>query len=422
MNSDHLQMFSDAACTALISYQGSDCHVEKLSPTADGVDLRLNHPIAAAAVFGNTAVALANDVRNNQLEVCFYRFDTDVMDSFAIHDIRYYGRGFCYDGNGLYLVSDRRTDIVERYNVSGVLTDRFSFSSDVLQLGADFRGNPIAVSQNTLYRLNGNRFSACGGANIAAPVSFFTDEMLSDASGNILRVTSDRCDLLFHADSVYGQNHACALNGVVYYPDSADVYGYDVNSGAKRMKITLNQPVFGLYTENGCICALSDNGSPICSRIRPNEFADLRSSETKADTQEQHINASVISSDVYRINFDSYYISGIPAGATLAQLKKNIRHDGYQVQFFRNGSAVKSGNCGTAMTAVFDSDNARYTFELSVVGDLTGEGNVNSRDLTVLMEYLIGKSRFNGVYEISADLSGDGSIDVKDLALLHRAY
>ena len=74
------------------------------------------------------------------------------------------------------------------------------------------------------------------------------------------------------------------------------------------------------------------------------------------------------------------------------------------------------------MLAVFDSDDARYTFELSVIGDITGEGNVNSRDLSLFMEYLIGTADFNGVYVTSADLSDDGKLDVKDLAMMHRMY
>ena len=72
------------------------------------------------------------------------------------------------------------------------------------------------------------------------------------------------------------------------------------------------------------------------------------------------------------------------------------------------------------MTAVFSSGGNEFTFELSVNGDLTGEGNSNSRDVNLLLDYLIGAAYFNGVYTVAADLSNDGRIDAVDVALMKR--
>ena len=128
--------------------------------------------------------------------------------------------------------------------------------------------------------------------------------------------------------------------------------------------------------------------------------------------------ASEISSDVYQIDFERYHITGISSGTTVAQFRSNIRYSGYSLAIHRDNEVRKSGNVGTAMTAVFTSSNDSLTFELAVDGDLTGEGNRNSRDLNLLMDYLIGAAQFNGVYEIAADISGDHIVDVVDLALL----
>ena len=69
------------------------------------------------------------------------------------------------------------------------------------------------------------------------------------------------------------------------------------------------------------------------------------------------------------------------------------------------------------MTVIFNSDSISYTFELSVIGDLTGEGNVNTRDLSVMAKYLTDQADFNGVYYLSADLSDDGVVDADDVHL-----
>ena len=97
-----------------------------------------------------------------------------------------------------------------------------------------------------------------------------------------------------------------------------------------------------------------------------------------------------------------------------------MRYDGYTAHLYRNGVEQKNSNVGTAMRAVFENADTSYSFELAVIGDITGEGNMNSRDLTELMEYLVGSLSFDGVYADAADLSGDGIVDVIDLALLKR--
>ena len=428
MISDHVKLISSNRDAYLIGYSGGDCHIEKLSPDSGGSDLRLTHPITAVGVFGGTVVALCNDADNHQLEVYTYRADTDILDSFCIGKRLYYRDcGFYYSDNSIFLVSDRYDNIVERYSSSGVLTDRYTFNSAVTQLGADYHGNLFAVSAKKLYDFNGSRFVAVGGSDVTVPVSFFGDSLLSDSSGGVYRISGHTCRLLFKADSDFTSVTPAVISDTVYYPCGAKIYGYRINSGEKAAEIALSQKVFGLYASNGCVCAVSNSGKPTVNQIRPGEFIDLTPKRTADAAADQPVTPaasskreSVISSSAYRIDFRNYRISGIPAGTTFAAFKKNISHDGYAVSLYRDGKQIKTGLCGTAMTVVFDCEAAKYTFELSVIGDITGEGNVNSRDLSLFMEYLIGTADFNGVYTISADLSGDGIADAKDLAMMHR--
>lgn len=423
MSSDHLELSVNATGVYLTDVEGKDVHIEKLVPDTYGADLHMDLTVADAGVFGNTVVLLCNNVANNQLEVYTYRADTDVLDSFAVNNIRYYGgRGFCFTDDSIYLVSDRSTNIIERYGTSGALLNSYSFNSDITRIDADYRGGVCVVCADTLYVMSGGSFSPCSGAEVKAPVSWFDDSHFADASGRIIEVSGGSCRTLFKADAGYGKQCACMLDGIFYYPDGSTVYGYDA-SGQKRYSIELNSTVTDLFSYTGMICALSIDGTPVISRIRPDEFTDLNARADDA-IPEPIYDASpangAISSAVYRVDHDTYRISGIPAGTTLAQFKKNMSFDGYTVSFYRDGSQKTSGNCGTAMTAVFDSDRYRRIYELSVIGDITGEGNVNSRDLSLLTEYLIHTADFNGVYLLSADLSNDGKVDVKDLALMHR--
>lgn len=109
----------------------------------------------------------------------------------------------------------------------------------------------------------------------------------------------------------------------------------------------------------------------------------------------------------------------ISAGTTFAKLYKalGIARDELSV-VKTDGSTVNSGKLGTGMTAAYN--NAR--FYLIIFGDLTGEGNINSRDLKLLMKHLTGEALLSEVYAEAADLDKDGTLTTKDLLMLANLY
>ncbi len=429
LETDHLTLCTNHNGAYLLNYLGGACHVEKLSPNTYGADLQLNLAISVAGVFNDTVVAICNDTQNRQTVVYTYRADTDILNNFVIaNSLCESSYGYCYDGS-IYLVPDNRLNTIERYNGYGKLIDSYRFDNRINQLYADYNGKPFAIcADGTLYRMKNDRFIACG-SGVTAPVTYFSENLLSDASGKVFESDFNRCRYLFTADSPYGRSQPCCIDGVVYYPDNHKITGYNSGTGEKESELSLDSSVIGLYADSGYINAVGTSTEVTVNKIRTDELTSLKHKAAEnisyRDTEQisggERANGNdTITSDIYHIDFENYSISGIPSGTTLAQLKKNIDYGDFTVTFYRDGTVKKSGNCGTAMTAVFDSDRAQYTFELSVIGDITGEGNVNSRDRNLLMEYLIGSADFNGVYVTSADLSGDGILDVKDLALLHR--
>lgn len=88
------------------------------------------------------------------------------------------------------------------------------------------------------------------------------------------------------------------------------------------------------------------------------------------------------------------------------------------ILYKQDGSTLSSGKLSTGMSAVYNSK--KYT--VVVMGDLTGEGNVNSRDLKALMKHLTGEVRLTDTAEKSADLNFDNTINTKDLLTLASLY
>ena len=427
MSAENLTLYSYHSGAYFLNFHGSECHVEKLSPNTYGADLQLNHSIKTAEVVSDDiAVMLCNDINNDQTIIYTYYVDRDILDSFSIAEKQFVADcGIGSDGNSVFLVPYSHTNMIEEYSFSGRLLNSYSFEREIKQLGADNVGDVFAINSGNLYRLDSGRFRSVG-SGVSAPVTLCGGGLMTDAVGRVFDIR-DGCRLIFTTGGAVGRQNSCCINDVLYRADGMMIYGYDTGSGERIAEIKLDSDIMGLYSSNGYVCAVCMDGEPSISRIHPDEFTDLRAANNPQDDTPDigyHGNSAAgrITSSVYRVDYNAYSISGIESGTTLAQFKKNISYDGYRVSFYRDGIQKTSGKCGTAMLAVFDSDDARYTFELSVIGDITGEGNVNSRDLSLFMEYLIGTADFNGVYVTSADLSDDGKLDVKDLAMMHRMY
>ena len=61
-----------------------------------------------------------------------------------------------------------------------------------------------------------------------------------------------------------------------------------------------------------------------------------------------------------------------------------------------------------------------YEYKIVIYGDVTGEGNINSRDITALFNHLLGKESLIGSYLIASDVNHDNIVDNADLLLIER--
>ena len=401
----------------LIGYGGYKIQVERLAPNPTGATLDLRYPVDDVGVFDGTVVAICGDRDNHQLIVYTYDIDSDNLDSFAVAGLDF-TNGFYYDGSGVWMIDENNGSIMNHYSRTGRRTNSYTFSNRVTYI-ADGDGCGYVVCAGALYRLSGDSVTMISNARVNSPLCYLGNGMLSDVNGRIYQLNSNSLSLLYSLDTDYDCASACITGGYLYYPVGEIIYQYDL-SGVKRGCFEIDGKVVAMFTEGGSICAVTDGGYTI-NRIDPSEFRPIRNTANNQNDNHNTDNGdSLISSDVYRVDYDTFRITGITSPTTFAQFKSRMRYNGYTARLYRGGNEVKSGNVGTAMQVVFSNNSRSYTFELGVIGDLTGEGNVNSRDIGDMMGYLLGTVTFNGVYIDAGDLKEDGIIDVADLALLCR--
>ncbi len=114
---------------------------------------------------------------------------------------------------------------------------------------------------------------------------------------------------------------------------------------------------------------------------------------------------------------DSFCI--VPQGITFAKLRDSLgaHKDSFSV-FDKDSKEITSGHLGTGMEIRYKSQ----TFTIIIYGELTSEGNINSRDLKLMMKFITGEEAPDKAQTKSADINCDGNITVKDLLLLSKMY
>ncbi len=101
---------------------------------------------------------------------------------------------------------------------------------------------------------------------------------------------------------------------------------------------------------------------------------------------------------------------------TIAMLKKSMS-DGVTV-YDVDGDEVKSGRLKTGYLLRYSGGD----YPIAVRGDVTGEGNVNTKDIKQLMDVLADLKKLSNEYYIAADYNFDGIVDTCDLVLIAQKY
>ena len=141
------------------------------------------------------------------------------------------------------------------------------------------------------------------------------------------------------------------------------------------------------------------------------------SERSKVSVKEPKVYDYTIASDVYEISEDVIYI---PQGTTVADFKKGMKYGDCKITFTNhNEKSVTSGQMGTGWRIDFSGDGT-VSYYTVVQGDVTGEGNINSRDIYLMRDYLFGKEGFTKYQELAADIKKNGIIDSVDMYMIKK--
>ena len=438
-------MFSDSRGIYSVSFSGKNATVTSFGTYDITADLHLEYSIDSVYAADNKVVMFCNDTANYQLIVSVYDISCDMLDSFALNGREVFsGSCCCCDRDCIYIENDNK---LEQYTYYGSYKRSFPFPEYVTYTASGYDSGIYAVCDDELYYISGGSMSLISGADASSPILPVCDDVILSGSGRVQIISGDQVISSVKTDARADTGGACVIGGILYYPSGSVIYGCDIDTGEALCSYRCSQNVRYLYSDGNTIYALDSDLSQIASpdsgsftykqSSSGNEGNNSDNSSSGKSSNNGKSNSSkgsnssdgqipdgmpTISSDIYDVDYDGYIISRIPAGTTIAKFKSNMDCSGCSVKLYRGEAEKTSGNVGTTMMADFVKGGDVLRFELSVIGDLTGEGSANSRDMNILLDHLNGSADFNGAYSLSADINDDGKIDVIDAAKLRRMY
>ena len=101
------------------------------------------------------------------------------------------------------------------------------------------------------------------------------------------------------------------------------------------------------------------------------------------------------------------YVRGFNVGTSIDSLKNSDVYVTYS-----DTDIIKTG------TVLNFDDGSSYTNVL--LGDLSGDGKINSADILKIRLHLLNTNLLSGAYKEAADINGDGKINSADLLLIRQ--
>lgn len=226
-----------------------------------------------------------------------------------------------------------------------------------------------------------------------------------------------------------------------------NAYTHDDTENYTAIKsLTLENKILRLATSNDiCIAITSDNDNfKYLTIINVEDFSEIKNEnpsdsdhsinnhdnnsstnnpndENPSSNNDNNNDTYNISSQAYNIDFQKGVITNVPLSTTIAVFKQNVTYTNYNISFTNYlGKSMSSGKLGTGTTVTFTNNNSTTSFKIIISGDVTGEGNINSRDITALQNYLGETAELTDEYLLAADMNNDTIINTLDLLAISK--
>ncbi len=307
--------------------------------------------------------------------------------------------------NGMvyFMMTNSNYSYVASYLLNGIKQTEYKLDDDVLKLFTNNSNVYAELYNGKIYRLNNKGSEYAVSVNSSYSFSNAGLNWIFSNTGSLISLESTT------TKSISNSKPNCVLSydNSILYASGTVVY---LKNNSNNIKFyNAGSSIISVFYFDGNFAVLTSD-----YRLSVIKEAEFKSNNTN-NNQTNNNQSKIDNSD----NIAPYFlrngiICGVESGTTVSEFKKLFS---YSVTVYdSDGDKVTSGK----MKSGYSSDCYGEVYYISVTGDLTGEGNLKSNDVSALMSELVDKIDLNSVFKASADYNFDGAVDNKDLILISR--
>lgn len=387
------------------AFSGNTVYTARLVPDFSAYSFTVNGQIRGVSQSGKYTYALVfEDVFTNKYSV--YALNTDNGDVFqnTFYDENFRTDSFSVsDGCIYYIKTDRTYAYVARVNLSTDKKTNITFSQNVNEVFNNNGKSYARLYDGSICKLSQTSSTCVANTGEFRNISNAGINTVLNEDGFLVSLSDNSREYVSNAKA----NNVSVSDGKVF---SAVNCRLNLKTSDKTHSMSIPDTARAVVSYKNQCGVLLNNGTVMT--VNTSDFA-----EKKANTDSNNSDLPKSDNDNKSQNFDYKFsdgiISGVFSGETVADFKNKTSAD---CVYKADGSVAKSGKLKTGFTTLINSQS----FAIAVCGDVTGEGNVNSKDVTLLQKYLCDTADLSGAYLKAADFNLDGKVDNRDLVLISR--
>ena len=358
---------------------------------------------------------ISNDETEYYLNIDILHCINGIINKKVIRNARFSDNGaFTVDNdNNIYIKNDLKIDV---YSSNSIYKYSFELEGEPTNIITSTDGNSIfcAYSDGLAVINNENIYTY----SIKSKKLFSSnDNYFSTNTGEVY--LSDGEFLTYICEFNSSSNGVAVINDYVLGIDNENLTAYSNGEKFILCDSINNSFICSSADICGCFYQSSDNIINI-NLISIDEIESMINDTNTQTGQNTTPQDFTFSSDNYSFNIDNSTVTGIEPSSTIAELKKNIDFANCTPTFYDyHGNCISSGNIGTGGRIDINSNDDVFSFSVIIYGDLSGEGNINTKDKRLLVNHLLTESELYGNPLNAGDVNSDNTVDLKDLVALN---
>ena len=392
-------LYNDGKGIFLISYSSDKLSSTQLAPNINSFTYSFGSKVLSCCVLNNNLFVL---VKNNkkQHSCCIYKaYGGNAGNPLNISNIDVNNSSYiAVDKSGYIYITDS-SGKVRVYNKSGKPVKSYNPTINKLINNGEFI---LGFSGSKAYKITASEITLQNDDLSTTQNYKISDNYIGDYYGNVYNVRNGISKVFNNHTKGYYTTAESGKYLTVNYDNRLIAYN---KNGGKVSEIKCNNTL-ALSSFNGKTAVIKKQGSDYSIEyISDSAFSNASGSSPK--------NTKGLNLGKYKHTKKYIYVN---KGTTIADFKSRISYIDYEIDFLNR----RSGNLRTGNKVSFTKSNNKISYTFIVRGDVTGTGNVNSRDEAMMFKHLLNQEKLKGIYKLAGDLNGDKKITNADLVKLSR--